>query len=138
LLRLKISESANLGLHAMAFLGSDSDNRHSIREIASVLGVSQATLSKVMQRLVKCRLVDSIRGPRGGFKLGKPGDKISLLDVYEALDGPAESVNCLLKEKICASDTCIMGGLIEKINGEFVTYMAKTRLSDLTDIFRKE
>ena len=49
-------------------------------------------LLKILQQLVKANLLRSKRGPRGGFSLGKPANKITLLQVIEAVDGPMVSL----------------------------------------------
>ena len=77
---LRISDAANLAIHAMAHIARSKGNvNHSVGEIAGEQGVSVAHLSKVMQRLVKVGLLTSRRGPGGGFVLGRAADKISLL-----------------------------------------------------------
>ena len=61
---LRISDAANLAIHAMAHIAkSGGDANHSVGEIAAEQGVSEAHLSKVMQRLVKVGLLTSRRGP---------------------------------------------------------------------------
>ena len=128
---LKISEAAILALHSMAFLASNSDRLSSTREIAAKLRVSEAHLSKVLQRLSKVGLVKAIRGPKGGFSLGKASDEISLLDVYESIDGKFESANCLFGDPIYSVDECILGGLVKSINEQIKGYLTETKLSQL-------
>ena len=128
---LKISEAAVLALHGMAFLASNSDESSSTREIAVKLRVAEAHLSKVLQRLSKVGLVKSIRGPKGGFSLGKASDEISLLDIYESIDGKFESANCLFGDPIYSVDECILGGLVKSINEQVRSYLAETKLSQL-------
>ena len=64
---LKISEAATLALHTAFFLVTNPDRRLTTREMASTMGASEAHLSKVLQRLVHAGLVESVRGPKGGF-----------------------------------------------------------------------
>lgn len=129
---LRISEAAVLALHGMAFLASNSDKSISTREIAAKLRVSEAHLSKVLQRLSKVGLAKSIRGPKGGFSLGKASDEISLLDVYEAIDGKFELGSCLFGDPIYSVDECILGGLVKSINEQVKGYLTETKLSHLS------
>jgi len=131
---LKISEAASLALHAMAFLSTHRDRRSSTHEIATRLHASEAHLSKVLQRLAKAGLVQSARGPKGGFGLADHWQDIRLLDVYEAIEGRLVPAKCLLGTPICGGK-CIFGGLVEKLNREVRDRLAGTRLSDLGDIF---
>jgi len=131
----KISEAASLGFHAIAALAPEPDQMLSTGEIASRLEVSAAHLSKVLQRLAKADLVRATRGPRGGFMLEKNPEKITLLEVYEAIEGPLNSIDCLFSTPICGGQKCIMGGLLEKGNREIREYLEKTRLSDLGNVY---
>ena len=132
---LKISEAASLALHTMVYLAANDRRLATTHEIGEVLGVSEAHLAKVLQRLAKVGLVDSTRGPRGGFCLGRAGDDISLLEVYEAIEGPLADTVCLLGQPICSGEKCILGGLLETVNRQAREYLGATALSDLTDVY---
>jgi len=104
------------------------------KEIAKALNVSENHLSKVLQRLGRVGLVKSVRGPKGGFILGKAANDISLLDVYESIEGPFVMSNCLLGIPICDGNKCILGGLLKTLNTEVRDYLAGTKLSEFADV----
>lgn len=136
---LRISEAASLGIHAMAYLAStDRETPQSVAHLANILSVSEAHLSKVLQRLAKHGLVTSRRGPRGGFVLSRTAGEIRLLEIYEAIDGPLTSGTCLLGRAICAPGACIMGDVLESVHGLVRDYFSSTLLSDMVkkDPFR--
>jgi Rrf2 family protein len=58
------------------------------REIADSLGVPVDYLLKILQKLVKARILESTRGPNGGFRLHAKPDETTLLAIVEAIDGP--------------------------------------------------
>ena len=97
---IRMSEATALGLHTMAVVARHNEPT-STAQIATELRASEAHLSKVLQRLAKVGLVHSIRGPKGGFALERPPEAISLLGVYEAVEGPLESNRCLLGNPVC-------------------------------------
>ena len=132
---LKISEAASLALHTMVYLAADDGRLVTTHEIGEVLRVSAAHLSKVLQRLGKVGMVDATRGPKGGFCLAKAGDNISLLEVYEAIEGPLQDSVCLLGEPVCQGHKCILGGLLETVNQQAREYLGGTSLSDLADVY---
>ena len=107
-----------------------------IREIATALQISQAHLAKVLQHLVKVGLVDSTRGSKGGFCLSRPAADISLLEVYEAIEGLLTPTNCLLNTPICSGEKCILGGLLEDVNKRVNEYFARTRLYELANVYQ--
>jgi Rrf2 family protein len=130
---LRISDAANLGIHAMAHIARGAaDVNHSVGEIADHQGVSEAHLSKVMQRLVKVGLLTSRRGPGGGFLLGRPAKRISLLEILEAVDGPMSDCKCLLGRKKCLFGGCALGALLTHVNHQVRVFLASRNLTDLT------
>lgn len=134
---LKISEAASLALHTMVLLAANPGRTLATRDIAALLRVSEAHLAKVLQRLARSGLVNSQRGPKGGFSLAKDAHAISLLEVYEAVEGPLETRSCLLEQPVCGGD-CLLGGLLHKVASEVSSYFAQTRLSDLAHAFSPE
>ena len=135
---LKISEAASLALHTMALLATSKDTTRATWEIAKTLRVSEAHLAKVLQRLGRAGLVKSQRGPGGGFTLGRAPEAITLLDVYEATEGPLDPPVCLLGRPAC-NGSCILGGLLDQVGAQIRDYFAQTRLSDLNgDFFQEE
>lgn len=134
---LKISEAASLAMHATVYLAANKgEGIPSTKEIASSLSASEHHLSKVLQRLTKAGLVSPIRGPKGGFVLGRDPKKISLLEVYEAIEGSFLASNCLLASRICKGEKCILGGLLRTLNQEALDYLKNTKLSELVDVYK--
>lgn len=133
---LRISEAASIAFHSMAFMAAGPGRLITSREIVSAIKVSDAHLMKVLQRLVKAGLIKSIRGPNGGFLLAKPVHKITLLDVYESIEGKPDFNNCLLGTPVCRDKKCILGGLISNVNREVLEYLSKTNLNQLSEAFK--
>ena len=133
---IKMSEAASIALHAMVILAADPERYHCAREMSRMLGVSEAHLSKVCQRLSRMGLVESVRGPRGGFKLGLPGDSITLLSVLEAVDGPLKPKDCLMHTKTCRGDECIMGGFLRSFNRDVLGYLEVTKIDELRGLYQ--
>ncbi len=133
---LKVSEAASLGLHIMGLLAVEPEKSLSVREAAEALMVSEAHLAKVMQRLSKAGLVESIRGPRGGFLLSRVPEEISLLEVYESIEGPIIIRNCLFSTRLCNGEHCIFGGMLMSVDTQVREYLAGTKLSEITAAVR--
>jgi Rrf2 family protein len=128
---INISEAVSLALHTMALLATVEQRRVRNQELADSLNASKHHLAKVMQRLVRAELVDSICGPQGGFLLRRPADKITLLEVYEAIEGHLGEARCLLKEPVCRGRDCILGEVIHSIQKQLRDYLNDTTLADL-------
>jgi Rrf2 family protein len=135
---LNVTDAAALALHALVLIARNGSGMRSVPEIAETLRASQAHLSKVLQRLARAGLVRSTRGPAGGFELSRPAEKVSLLEVYEAIEGPLGRVDCLFPSRICTSGRCILGTLLADVNQEVRTYLSETMISEVTDVYGSE
>jgi Rrf2 family protein len=132
---VKISEAASLAMHTVCVLAADHQRVLATRDIADRLHVSEAHLSKVLQRLNRAGFVESVRGPKGGFHAAPDADEASLLAVFEAIEGPLDTRECLLEETICGG-RCILGPLLQDLNARVREHLAGARVADLTDDFR--
>ncbi|MHB1035553.1 MAG: RrF2 family transcriptional regulator [Pirellulales bacterium] len=128
---VRISEAASLALHTMAILAKNHARRLTTQEISAVLGGSPHHLAKVMQRLARAGLVDSTRGPQGGFRTRRPAAEVSLLEIYEAVDGPLGEARCLLAEPICDGKDCVLGELVQAVHRQVRNYLERTTLAEL-------
>ncbi len=135
---LKISEAASLAMHALGYLANREDHPVTVREIASRFEISEAHLSKVLQRLVKVGLLRSIRGPKGGFLLTRDPGVISLLEIYEAVEGTIEPSQCLLGASICDGESCILGKIVLEANQMLRKRLDETSLIEVSEIVSPE
>lgn len=126
---LKMSEAVSMAIHAMVVIAANNGRPLTVKDIVSVIKVSEAHLSKVMQRLARAGLVVSTRGPGGGFELNGGNNK--LLEIYEAIDGSLVINNCLFERSVCGGKKCIFDKLLKQINRNFYRYLSKTSLKDI-------
>jgi DNA-binding IscR family transcriptional regulator len=76
-----------------------------------------------------------MRGPKGGFNLSKPRDEITLMDIFEAIEGPFEPLDCLMNARTCGQVGCMFGDLIAESNRIFKEYMGSRTLEDARWIY---
>lgn len=90
------SAGVEYGIHCLLFLADErGDSRESsVRALAELQGVPQELLAKVFTRLAKANLVVATEGVRGGFKLARPADEITVLDIVRAIDGQKSIFEC--------------------------------------------
>ncbi len=134
---LRISDAASLGIHAGALLAATPEPRLTASQIASQLGASEAHLAKVLQRMKRAGLLTSGRGPRGGFALALPAERINLLQIYRAVEGNMTLSNCLLPQPVCNGSTCILGSLMRTVSQELLDHLSSTTLADVAGVFGK-
>ena len=133
---LRLSEAASMAYHALAVLSAEPDSYLTAGEISKTISGSEAHLAKVMRRLVRARLVRSTRGPGGGFKIAKQADEITLLEIYEAVEGKFRMADCMLEDPCCKENDCIMGSLIRSVSLEILEFFRSRKLSDFAESCR--
>ena len=127
---IRISEAASIALHSLALMAGSPGSLFSVKQIAQRSGVSVNHLAKVMQRLVKAGILSSGRGPKGGFSIALPLEQVSLLDIYEAIEGRLSKNSCPLNRKICTFSECMFGSLFINLNQEVSDYLENKKISD--------
>lgn len=127
---IHISEAASLAIHSLALIAS-SKVRLNAKKISEILHVSQNHLAKILQVLAKNEYLDSNRGPGGGFILKKNADEVTMLEIYQLIEGNVDCQFCGITENTCPFITCIFGGKPDKLTNEFVEYLTLTKISDL-------
>ena len=122
-----MSEAASIAIHSMVLIARNEGGINAVK-IAEQTGFSKNHISKVAQRLVKDDLLKSVRGPSGGFTLKKSPVDITLLDIYQSIEGPLDITDCPLAKEVCHFDQCLMGNVINKMTIEFKQFLKKQTL----------
>ena len=128
---INLSEASYIGFHALSVLVIHGD-KMSIKELAQKTDSSEFHLSKIMQRLAKDGLVKSTRGPEGGFVLARDPEKISLLEIYESIEGRIDSNPCAYGKQNCVFDLCLFKGVLNDLNDKFFKFLSETNLKSFT------
>lgn len=126
---VQLSEAATIGVHSMIMIAR-AKGLINIKQITQLTGASPNHLAKVMQRLVKANLVQSLRGPTGGFKLRKKPENINILAIYEAIEGPIEIDGCPMVQPLCPFDKCLVGTIVKKASDDIIAHFKKQKLKD--------
>ena len=99
---LRLSKKADYALIAMKHLAQRSDVAlTSAREIAESYDIPIELMAKVLQRLVRTRLLTSQQGTRGGYALSRAATGITVADVIQAIDGPFTVTACSPENHTC-------------------------------------
>ena len=85
---MKLNRSTGYGLLAVAYIAQNKDQGLiQSQDVSKKYNIPLEYLFKILQQLVRARILQSKRGPRGGFSLARPATKITMLDVVEAVEG---------------------------------------------------
>lgn len=130
---MQLSEALYLAIHAMILLARE-NRMLNIGQIAKTTGASEFHLSKVMQQLCKAGFVQSVRGPSGGFSLLKNAGEITLLELYEIIEGRLETEGCPFGRKTCPFSGCLLGGKLNRMSAEFRDYLKNSTLDHFREV----
>lgn len=117
-----LSEAASIALHGM-ILVAKSDKMINVVQIAEMTTSSKHHVAKVFQRLVKEKFIESHRGPSGGFTMKKKPAEITLLEIYEAIEGKIEIEACPIEKQICPFDKCILNSVTRDMTLQYRNYL---------------
>ncbi len=85
----------------LALRKEETNNFAGVKEVSEAIGSPKAFTAKILQQLSKADLLDSIRGPNGGFSLFNDS-RVSLADIVRAIDGNQLIEGCVLGFKECS------------------------------------
>jgi Rrf2 family protein len=130
---LRLSKKADYALLAMRHLAANADrDAMSARELAETYDIPPELLAKVLQRLVRARLLDSHQGIRGGYGLARPATTMSVGDVIQAVDGPFTVTACSEADHSCDQYAkCNIRDPLWRIKDRIVSALAATSVAEL-------
>lgn len=92
---MQFSKSTGYALHAIIHLARTDKGHHvGIKELATLLGVSESYLSKIMSKLRQDGIVRAMTGASGGYELAKSAKLITFLDVIQVVEGRQKMYEC--------------------------------------------
>ena len=130
---MQVTREGDYGIRSILYLARQPYKKVSfIAEIADEYQIPRTFLAKILQKLVKAKIVRSYRGVKGGFSLAKPARDISALDVLEAIEGKLALNICIADKKSCVfSKHCPSHVLWIFVQAKMVEILKKANFEDL-------
>ena len=131
---LRLSKKSDYALIAMAHLAArpDSNGSSSAREISETYSIPLELLAKILQRLVRAKLLVSVQGTRGGYRLARPAASISVADVIQSVDGPVTVTACSPDDHACDQfGTCSIRDPLWKIKNRILETLTTVSVAEL-------
>ena len=135
----RLSKGTDYGIRILAHLARRARDEgdaapHNAREVAEDLALPTPMVSKVMKSLARAGVLESLRGSKGGFRLGAAPEELSVADMIAALEGPVALTECTLGPSLCAHEaSCSVQEPWNVINRTVQNTLATITLSDLID-----
>ena len=128
------SAATGYALQTLAALPEDG-NYHLSRDLARKLHLPAPYLAKILQSLVQAGLLESVRGPKGGFRLARPAREVTVGDVLQALEGPEALRGCVMGPGRCSPGSpCPLHDAWSRVRSLVDSSMAQATLQDLRQV----
>lgn len=136
---MRLSTKFRYGARAMVDLAMSNHERSvPVKKMAENQRLSVKYLEQIMAALKASGLVRVCRGQQGGYTLAKEANKITLLDLYQALEGSLVLVECIEDPKVCSMQaTCPTTELWKEMNLALRKILEKTTIRDLAERKRR-
>ena len=133
---LQVGRRVDYAVRALAYLaGQPPEKIVGKAEIEKSQDIPSHYLSKIMKDLVAGGFVNSQVGSKGGFRLAKASQEISIKEIYECVEGPLVLMQSVVKgEEYCLYySTCTQISIWAKAQNLLASYLAKVSIADIAD-----
>lgn len=128
---LQLSKTLEYGLIALLHLDSmPSGALATAKEVADRYRIPSELLGKVLQRLAKDRIIESVQGAKGGYRLTRRLEDLTLGHAIEAIEGPVQLTRCQDEPASCDQFcTCNIREPVFRIQAQLTKFIHNVRLS---------
>lgn len=128
-----LSQTAEYALRAVVHLAErDDGDPVSVDAIAAALSLPRNYLSKTLHTLARQGVLASTRGPRGGFRLAIPAERLTLFEVVTPFDDLEARRQCLLGRARCSDESpCPAHGRWKEVAEQVAAFFRETTVADL-------
>jgi Rrf2 family protein len=129
---MQFTNAAGYGISACSYLASvPTDQYASNTAICKAFKMPDRFVSQVMLQLAKVDIVESVQGRFGGYRLSKPANKTTLLEVVEAIDGPIGANGDVDLAGLSRDSQTAVGKALAAIEADARKRLAAITLADL-------
>ena len=131
-----LSKTCKTAIKSVIYLSSKFGTQENagIKEIAEFINASEHTVGKILQIQVKQNIINSLKGPSGGFYISKEQQKQPIINIVEAIDGKQVFKSCGLGLSKCSSShPCPIHDDYKKARDIIWDLFRQKRVSDLCE-----
>ena len=139
---LALTKKTSYGLIAVTHLCGLADGTvASAREIAERFDLPTSLMMNVLKELASAGFVESVRGARGGYRLARRPEDVSLADLIEALEGPIRLAECVAgpeghrdDRQVCQIvDQCPVAGPVHRVHRKLSDFLKQVSLAEIAE-----
>jgi Rrf2 family transcriptional regulator, iron-sulfur cluster assembly transcription factor len=130
------SKACKYAINAMIYIATlpEGQEKAGLKEISKAINSPEAFTAKILQELVKHELLQSAKGPHGGFYLASPASGVHLSSIIKAIDGDALFVGCALGLQKCSEDhPCPVHHKFKAVRDHLTGMLQTTSLKDIAE-----
>lgn len=127
---MKLSTKGRYAVTAMMDLAiHDQRGPVTLADISQCQGISLSYLEQLFAKLRQHGLVEGVRGPGGGYRLGKPAGQISIAEIITAVDESIDATRCLGTKDCHGGEKCLTHQLWEDLSGRLYEFLDNLTLA---------
>jgi Rrf2 family protein len=125
------STATAYALQALAALPEDGSYSQA-KDLSEELSLPGPYLAKILQTLAQTGILESLRGPKGGFRMARPAHRITVGDVVDAMEGPEAFSGCVMGFPECGGDNpCPLHDAWSQVKAHMDSSMTQSTIRDL-------
>lgn len=130
---LRISKLTDYAILVMVELTASGEEVLSAQTLAERCGLEAPTVSKVLKSLARGGLVESFRGPSGGYRARHTPEEVSVASVIVAIEGPIAMTECSVHEGLCTVEaSCSARDNWQKVSRAVAGALERISLADMS------
>jgi Rrf2 family transcriptional regulator, cysteine metabolism repressor len=132
---MKLSIKAEYGLRAILEVAKNQNgNPLRLKDIAQRQNISAKYLEQLMTILKTAGFVRTSRGSKGGYTLAKSANQIKISEIFNTLEGPITTAECIENKNFCANATdCVIRQIWQQVHQAMTDVLQSITLQDLVD-----
>jgi Rrf2 family protein len=134
----QLSRSGEYAIQTMVRLAMRNDEITTIGQIVQEEKIPESFVRKIVQQLIRGKLLKSKRGIRGGITLAKPPVSINVWDIIDITEGPIYFNKCIIGPQECAiTSWCSVHPVWQEAQEKFIEVLQKKSIADLANKRKK-
>jgi Rrf2 family iron-responsive transcriptional regulator len=130
---MRLTRQSNYAIRTLIYCAVNEPGLSRVADIAKAHGISELFLFKLIKPLVEHGLIETVRGRRGGIKLGRPAEDITLLDTIRLTEESFSMAECFEDGEIACplADACDVNAALREALGAFFEVLEGRTIADL-------
>jgi Rrf2 family iron-responsive transcriptional regulator len=129
---MRLTRQSNYAIRTLVYCAVNAPELSRIADIAKAHSISELFLFKLIKPLVENGLIETVRGRKGGIRLGRPAADITLLDTIKLTEESFAMAECFEGSSDCPlMDNCDLNGALREALGAFFEVLDSYTIADL-------